>query len=121
MAREVGCEIVPIAVEQYDKTFYFNIGSNYKIPGNTTKTEKELNLELRDKLCSLKWEIMESVPMLKRDEIKDFTLNDFQKEIVERCNYGYGFSLEDALSEKFHDKNIVSEEEVFNFVKKIKR
>lgn len=121
MAREVGCEIVPIAVEQYDKTFYFNIGSNYKIPGNTTKTEKELNLELRDKLCSLKWEIMESVPMLKRDEIKDFTLNDFQKEIVERCNYGYGFSLEDALSEKFHDKNIVSEEEVFSFVKKIKR
>ena len=28
MAKETGCEIVPIAVEQYNKSFYFNIGKN---------------------------------------------------------------------------------------------
>ena len=43
-------------------------------------------------------------------------IHEFQKEIVERCNYGYGFSLEDAISESFHDKTIINEEEVFSFL-----
>ena len=115
MAKETGCEIVPIAVEQYNKSFYFNIGKNYGISKNTNKSEQELNLELRDKLCTLKWEIMESMTSLKREKVET-SVSDFQKDIVERCNYGYGFSLEDALSESFHDKNIISEEEVFSFM-----
>ena len=36
-----------------------------------------------------------------------------------RCNYGYGFSLEDAISESFYDKSIISEEEVFSFLENI--
>ena len=43
-------------------------------------------------------------------------IDEFQKEIAERCNYGYGFSLEDAISESFHDKTIINEEEVFSFL-----
>lgn len=38
---------------------------------------------------------------------------------MEKCNYGYGFSLEDALSEAFHDKTITTEEEVFAFLDNI--
>ena len=57
---------------------------------------------------------MESMTSLKREKIET-SVSDFQKDIVERCNYGYGFSLEDALSESFH-KNIISEEEVFSFM-----
>ena len=72
--------------------------------------------ELRDKLATLKWEIMEQQPVLNRETIPDNYLQLFQSEIVERCNYGYGFSLEDAISESFHDKNIISEEEVFAFL-----
>ena len=46
-------------------------------------------------------------------------LEDFQDEIIGRCNYGYGFSLEDALREKFHDKNAITEEEVFAFLENL--
>ena len=119
MAKETGVDIIPIAVEQYGKSFYFNVGENYQIDKDTTKTDAELNLELRDKLATLKWEIMESQPMVKREDIPNDFLDDFQAEIVDRCNYGYGFSLEDALSESFHDKNIISEEEVFSFLDRI--
>ena len=120
MAQQTGAEIIPIAVEQYDNDFYFNIGKNYTISKDTTKSIKELNDELRDKLVSLKWDIISTQPELKRDEIADNYLEKFQSEIVERCNYGYGFSLEDALRESFHDKNITSEEEVFSFMKTLK-
>lgn len=119
MAKETGVEIVPIAVEQYGKKFYFNIGKNYGIPKSTTKSEKELNSELRDKLATLKWQILESQPILQRKDIPENYIHEFQSEIVERCNYGYGFSLEDAISESFHDKNIISEEEVFSFLNNI--
>lgn len=120
MAQQTGAEIIPIAVEQYGNDFYFNIGKNYTISKDTTKSIKELNDELRDKLVSLKWDIISTQPELKRDEIADNYLEKFQSEIVERCNYGYGFSLEDALRESFHDKNITSEEEVFSFMKTLK-
>lgn len=113
MAKETGVEIIPIGVEQYGKTFYFNVGENYGIDRNTSMSDDELNKQLRDKLATLKWEIMETQPMLKREELPDDYLEEFQAEIVGRCNYGYGFSLEDALSESFHDKTITTPEEVF--------
>ncbi len=117
MAKEAGVPIVPIAVEQYENKFLFNIGQNYGINKNTNKTEKELNIELRDKLATLKWQILETQLMLKRKDVPNDYLFDFQDQIIQKCNYGYGFSLEDALSERFHDKNIVSEDEVYKFMK----
>ena len=119
IAMETGADIIPIGVEQYDKNFYFNIGENYKISKNSSKTIDELNSELRDKLATLKWEIMETQGMLNRIEVPDNYLQTFQSEIVDRCNYGYGFSLEDAISESFHDKNVCSEEEVFKVLENI--
>ena len=120
MARETGVEIVPIGVEQYEKSFYFNIGKNYKIDSQSLKSDEELNIELRNKLATLKWEIMEMQPTFKREKISENYLNYFQAEIIGRCNYGYGFSLEDAISESFHDKNIITEEEAFNHLNNIK-
>lgn len=119
LAKETGAEIVPIAVEQYGKDFYFNIGENYTIPKDTPITESVLVNDLRDKLCTLKWDLLENQTHIKRDEISDDYLEQFQNEIIERCNYGYGFSLEDALRESFHDKNIVTEEEAFAFLENL--
>ena len=113
MAKETGVEIVPIAVEQYNNIFYFNIGKNYTIDKNTNVTDAELNADLRDKLATLKWEIMETQPKFDRTMISNDYLDVFQSEIVGRCNYGYGFSLEDAISESFHDKNITKFEDAF--------
>lgn len=119
LAKETGAEIVPIGVEQYGNDFYFNIGENYSIPYNSDKSITYYNDELREKLATLKWEIMELQPILKRNSIPDGYLKIFQDEIVNRCNYGYGFSLEDAIKESFHDKNIVTEDEVFSFLQDI--
>lgn len=117
LVMETGAEIIPIAVEQYDNNFYFNIGKNYKIDVDfRDDSVRYRNDELRDKLATLKWEIMERQGIFKRSDISNNYLDVFQKEIVDRCNYGYGFSLQDALNESFHDKNVVTEEEVFEFL-----
>lgn len=113
LAQETGAEIVPIAVEQYGNTFFFNIGENYQIPKNCTESADALNMALRDKLATLKWEIMENQAELLRKSVPSNYLEIFQSEIVGRCNFGYGFSLEDALKEAFHDKKIHTQEEVF--------
>ncbi len=119
MAQETGAEIIPIAVEQYGKNFYFNIGENYSISKNSDKDAKELTSELRDKLVTLKWDILESQQKLDRAIISDNYLDEFQSEIVDRCNYGYGFSLQDALNESFHDKYVVNEAEAFAFLENL--
>lgn len=119
MAKETGVDIVPIAVEQYDNVFYFNVGENYNIDKNIGVTDEELNADLRDKLATLKWEIMETQPKLDRSKVTDDYLDIFQSEIVGRCNYGYGFSLEDAISESFHDKNITKPEDAFAHLQNI--
>ena len=119
MVKETGVDIIPIAVEQYDNVFYFNVGKNYSIDKNTNLSLTELNEDLRDKLATLKWEIMETQPKLDRAKVTDDYLDIFQSEIVNRCNYGYGFSLEDAISESFHDKNITKPEEAFAHLQEI--
>ena len=119
MAKETEAEIIPIAVEQYGQDFYFNIGSNYTVSANSKMNDKELTADLRDKLATLKWEIMEHQPMLLRKDITPNYLEEFQKEIVDRCNYGYGFSLQDALNESYHDKSISTYLDVFSFLEKI--
>ena len=56
---------------------------------------------------------MENQAELLRKSLPSNYLEIFQSEIVGRCNFGYGFSLEDALKEAFHDKEIHTQEEVF--------
>ena len=119
MAQETGAEIIPIGCEQYGNTFYFNVGENYTISKDSEKTVDELRDELREKLATLKWAIMETQPQLYRKDIPDNYLQEFQDEIVGRCNYGYGFSLEDAIAESFHDKNAIDADEVFGFLENI--
>ena len=116
MAKETNSEIIPIAIEQYNETFYFNIGKNYTIDKDTSKSVEELRDDLREKLATLKWEIMEREPFLKQEEITENYLQEFQEKIVNRCNYGYGFSLQDAINESFHDKSVVEKEEVYDFL-----
>ena len=114
MAKETGAEIIPIGMEQYDDTFVVNIGKNYSISKDTYKSEDELNKELRDKLATLKWEIMEHMPKATREELP--TQEEFQQAIVDRCNFGYGFTLDDVFREQFHDKYITEPEEVYGFL-----
>lgn len=119
MAKETGKPIVPIALEQIGDTFYIKVGKQYTIDKDSNLSEEELTYELRDKLATLKWEILESQPLTNRSDIPDGYLKTFQDGIVNKCNYGYGFSLEDALSEAFHDKNVTEYLDAFSFMDNI--
>lgn len=59
MAIRAGVEIVPIAMEQYDKKYYVNIGPNIDFGKYDVSHKKEASDRLRDILCTLKWEIWE--------------------------------------------------------------
>jgi len=115
MAMEAGAEIVPMAVEQYEKTIFINIGKNYTVPKDSPKTPAELTYELRDSLASLKWEIWEQQPLVKRKDLPPNALQQFQQTILGRCNYESGMNLESLNRERFHDKNITEPEEAFSY------
>ena len=121
-------------MEQIGNTFYIKVGKEYTIDKDCPLSEEELTNELREKMATLKWEILESVykdNLVKRSSLPLDGTKEFQDGIVAKCNYGYGFSLDDALSERFHNKKItdidtvyrfldnMTEEEINNFLKAI--
>lgn len=116
MALETNAEIIPLAIAQYEDKFYVSIGSNI-VTKDCHLNDSELTELLRDRMAEQKWNIYESVPMESRKNV-NIDINSYQEQIVKRC--GYGFTVQDVLDTMYHDKNIVSEEEVFNFRKKLK-
>ncbi len=66
IAQSTGAEIVPIGMEQYGNTFYICIGQNHLIPRDDQASVDELNTRLRDCLASLKWDVMETQPIMRR-------------------------------------------------------
>ncbi|MBP3461412.1 MAG: 1-acyl-sn-glycerol-3-phosphate acyltransferase [Bacilli bacterium] len=132
MALETGCDIIPVAVEQYDKDFYVNIGENFKINGSEVTEENKKNYidnqreNLRNILASLKWEIYESRSIEERknlgsyeDELKKFVdtrLNEWINPKTKKPYYN-----EKILKERrFKEKNICFPEDVYSYIKNIK-
>lgn len=66
MAIRTGAEIVPIAIEQYGKHYYANIGKNLSSAGYALNEKQELTEHLRDALCTLKWDIWTRHPIISR-------------------------------------------------------
>jgi len=113
MAKETGAEIVPIAIQQYDNSIFFNIGYNYAISQTTDKTVDMLNDELREKLATLQWDILKYSSPLDTSKISENSVNEFQNRIIEKCEFGDGVTLESTIAERFHDKNVVEYDEAF--------
>lgn len=113
MALETGAEIVPIAIEQYGKDFYVNIGRNISYEKANGDAQK-LTDELRDTLCTLKWKIWEKFSVCKRKEIdEDFGLH-FASDILEEA--GPYYTMKMVEDERYHDKHVKSHDEVFSFI-----
>ena len=132
MALETGCDIIPVAVEQYDKEFYVNIGKNIKIKNyeidnkNIKEYVNEQKENLRNTLASLKWEILESRPMEERknlgpyeEELKNFVntrLNEWKNPKTKQPYYD-----EQILHERrFREKFVHFSEDVYSYLKNIK-
>lgn len=118
MAMETGADIVPIAIEQYGKNFYVNIGENINY-SNREKNRQELTDELRDALATLKWEIWERMGVEERQSVPENLQEHFAKNILEEAWEAYPYTMEEWEAEWFHDKDKPEPEEVFAFLEKL--
>ncbi len=117
MARQTGAEIIPIAIERYDNSYYANIGNNISIDKDNTLTNRQLSDDLRDVLATLKWEIIEKLPPIVREELPGDYGKTFVDSIMAETEVGY--TVEEIIRTRYKDKNIVLPEEAFAFLNDI--
>lgn len=110
IAIRTGAEIIPVATEQYGKHYYVNIGRNIHIEEFDLSQKQKLTDELRDVLCTLKWEIWEKFGVTSRNNIPNDYLKTFLDGFEVQMNGVY--SLEDIYLTRYHQK-VVSPEEAF--------
>lgn len=111
MAIRTGTEIVPIAIEQRGKGYYANIGENINPSGYNLAQKQQLTNELRDALCTLKWEILERFAIEKRAKLSPDAAGQFLDGIMSQTANGY--DLAEIESTRFCNKYITAPEEAF--------
>ena len=103
MAIRSGADIVPIAIEQYGKSFYVNIGKNISLDKSTNLNENsKLSDELRDILCTLKWEIWEQFPIIPRSSLPENMRQIFVETIMSETANDY--TIEEIERDRVHEK-----------------
>lgn len=120
MAKETGREIIPVAIEQYDKEFVVKIGKNIKV--DKEENIEEANEKLKESLSTLKYEIWETREPAKREEYSQEFIDGFRQSIINRDDRGEGYSytLQDVYETMYHNKKVTSPEEAFNFMNDLK-
>lgn len=144
MAKETGCDIVPVAIERYDKEYKVNIGSEFDV-NNYLKnglTEDEIRIKLRDEMATLKWNIMQTIPTLSTAEDGYYNtvrsdLGEYDKELEKFQTERLKEWSNPKTGEPYYNKDIVKErtykekdaytglrvslpEDAFGYMKKIK-
>ena len=114
MALETRVKIVPVAIEQYDKRFVVNFGTEI-LPGSFSDCE-ELTQTLRDILATLKWEIWEREEMAERCSLPDSYREIFIKEFEDRI-FPYD-TLESVERTRYHS-DVTSPEEAFAYLERL--
>ena len=101
MAIRSGADIVPIAIEQYEKSFYINIGKNISLDETSDLNKKrKLSDDLRDTVCTLKWEIWEQFPITKRSSLPENMGQIFVEKIMSETANDY--TIEEIERDRFH-------------------
>lgn len=130
IAQTSGCEIVPVAIEQYGKDFVVNIGKNFQVDDLGEELNKQYidkkRIELRDIMATLKWEIMETRGTVKRSSLGSFE-EEKEKFVSERLNEWYDsknnrpFYNEDIIkSRTYREKGIVLQDAAFEYLEHMK-
>ena len=115
MAIRSGAEIIPIAIEQYSKEYYVNIGENISVEGAVLSDKGQITNQLRNVLCTLKWDILSKIPIQKRTKLPDHAAKKFLDSIMSQTENGY--TIEEILRTRYHEK-IVSSQEAFAHLEK---
>lgn len=116
IAIRTGAEIVPIAIEQYGKHYYANVGENISPAGYNLSQKQKLTDNLRDTLCTLKWEIWEQFPVASRANLPENAAERFLSEIMSQSENGY--TVDEIIRTRFHRKE-TSPEEAFAHLKRL--
>ncbi len=123
VANRAGAVIVPVAIEQYDKTFYVNIGAIFDVKSYVNQTADEVIYklkaisDLRDIMATLKWQIGETLPVCRRSSLP----NDyFEKFVDNRLKEWHGFTYEDMRAREFRIKDVIEPAEAFAHLKTLK-
>ncbi len=111
-----GAEIVPIAINREDKDYYVAIGENISYDGCLLEERFKLTDELRDHMATLKWELIEQFPQVRRKDIPENAYEDLVNEVL-NMNVDYALTPEFILETRFIPKGIVEPEEVYAFRK----
>lgn len=127
MAMETGCDIVPVAIEQYDNDFIINIGENIHIESNLTdELINQEKIKLRDTLATLKYHIMETFPKkIIRREMGDYA-KKHQEFVDKRLDeYVNPKTKENYFDEEFiehrlyKEKDVTKPKDAFSYMSKI--
>lgn len=112
IAQKSNAVIVPVAVEQYKKRFKINIGKNFDMQqfGSNSAEKARAISTLKDTLATLKWEIWETEPQLKRNEISGSAWDEYIRDRLAEWPY---FDLDYIDGMIYKSKNIFTHEEVF--------
>lgn len=97
-------QIVPVAIECYEKHMYVVIGKNIKTNG-VWEDKYELTEYLRDVLATLKWKIFENAGTEQRKNIPENYRQIFIDNILNQ-NKVTSYTEKDVIDTMFIDKNI---------------
>ena len=135
IALETNCEIIPVAIEQYDKDFVVNIGKNINVnPDNktfATETERKSYIEeqkenLRDTMATLKWNIFKTRPLEQRakygtyeEEYRKYVDTRYNEWVNKKTKKPY-YNDEIVRKRTFKVKNVHFAEDVFAHLRNLK-
>lgn len=128
MAQKTDCDIIPIAIEQYDNNFYINIGSRFKVDNSPNLGKEYIDKkknELRDVMATLKYDILEKFPIVKRSDLGEYDV-ELDKFVNTRLNEWVDsktkqpFYNEKIIKHRtFKEKDIYDPEDVFSYIKNL--
>lgn len=116
IAIRTKAEIVPVAIEQYGKNYVVNIGKNIDCFRYEIFQKQLLTEQLRDAMCTLKWEIIEKYAVDKRSNIAQNYWDIFLSDI--KSQMGDVYVLEDIEVTRYHGKE-TSPHEAFAYLRKL--
>ncbi len=118
IAKKGNAIIVPVAAEQYGKTFKVNIGKNFDMQqyGSGVEEKKKAIGDLRDTLATLKWEIWEQEEPIKRSELVG---DEWDQYVAARFAEWPYFNEEYIQGLIYKPKDVVTREEAFGPIKRL--
>lgn len=98
--------MVPVAIEQYECTYYVNIGEEYDFSDSSLST-LEITERIREILATLRWQIWESRGIFRRKELGECSIwSTADKKFL---GYEEMCSIQDVLETMYVEKNTMDD------------